>query len=88
MIEAVRANGGTVGSDVTGSIDLAPDVRNSLVRDPDGFLMLLSPPRPPSSPKKERPDCLEVIRSLFLRLGKLRGRATFQTDPQPAVFFP
>ena len=45
VIDMVRANGGTIGDGAT-SVALAPDVRASWVRDPNGLLLRLSLPQP------------------------------------------
>jgi hypothetical protein len=45
-ITAVKANGGIVG-DGPSSVQPAPDVRASWVRDPNGVLLRLSLPQPP-----------------------------------------
>ncbi len=46
VMDLIRTNGGIVGSG-TSSETLAPDARTSWARDPNGLLMMVTPPRPP-----------------------------------------
>ena len=48
VMDLIRTNGGIVGSG-TSSETLAADARTSWARDPNGLLMMVTPPRPPGA---------------------------------------